>query len=63
MSEDYDFVDQGVIDDLINACVDLQPYLDQLICYASTMDEHKPNRVVHNFVNALEAVLGKKDEP
>lgn len=60
MSEDCDFVDQGAIDDLINASIELEPYLDQLICYASTADEHKPNRIVSNFVSALKTVLGEK---
>ena len=55
--EDAAFVDQGAIDDLIDVCTRLEPYLDGLICYASTMDEHEPNRLVYEFGNALRAVL------
>lgn len=27
----------------------VEPYLDAIICYASTMDEHEPNRIAAEF--------------
>jgi hypothetical protein len=54
--ENYDFVDQGAVDDLINACIRLRPYLDAIVCYASTMDEHEPNKIVHDFNKALDEI-------
>ena len=30
-----------------------EPHLDGIICYASTMDEHEPNRIAHDFRAAL----------
>lgn len=32
---------------------DLEPYFDQLICYASTTSEYKPNLLVKNMREAL----------
>lgn len=39
---------------------DLDPYLDQLICYASTQAEHPPNRIVAEVLEYL-AALNPKD--
>jgi len=36
------------------AARDLEPYLDQLICYGSTTSEHKPNLLVKNMKKALD---------
>ncbi len=33
----------------------LEPYFDQLICYASTPSEYKPNLLVKNMKEALAA--------
>lgn len=31
----------------------IEPYMDGLICYASTMGEHEPNRIAHDLHAAL----------
>ena len=31
----------------------IEPYLDAIVCYASTMDEHEPNRLAHAVRAAL----------
>jgi len=31
----------------------IEPYMDGLICYASTMGEHAPNRIAHDLRAAL----------
>lgn len=33
-------------DELRAALKALEPYLDAIVCYASTMEEHEPNRLV-----------------
>ena len=38
------------------AAVMLDPYFDQLICYASTPAEHEPNRLIRDLRKALAAV-------
>lgn len=38
----------------------LEPYLDAIVCYASDMGEHEPNRLA---VNARAALAGAKIEP
>lgn len=37
----------------------LEPYLDAIVCYASTMDEHEPNRLAFNARAAIQAAVGK----
>lgn len=32
----------------------LEPYLDAIVCYASSMDEHEPNRLAFNAREALQ---------
>jgi len=44
------------IRDLVAAAERIEPYLDAIICYASTMDEHEPNRVANNVRKALAKV-------
>jgi hypothetical protein len=44
------------IEELAEAARAIEPYLDAIICYASTMDEHEPNRLAHNFRRALAAL-------
>ena len=43
---------------LIEAARKVEPFLDAIICYASTMDEHAPNKIVHEFRAALAAIKG-----
>lgn len=31
----------------------VEPYVDAIVCYASTMGEHKPNRIAVNVRRAL----------
>ena len=51
----------GVSADLLSALEALEPYLDAIVCYASTMDEHEPNRLVFNARSAIAAA--KEEEP
>lgn len=37
----------------VSLLVKLQPYLDAIICYASNMGEHEPNRIVHDINELL----------
>lgn len=39
--------------DLVVAAEKIEPYLDAIICYASTMGEHEPNRIANNFRKAI----------
>ena len=39
--------------ELVEAARELEPYLDRLLCYASTTSEHEPNRVVKRLRAAL----------
>ena len=44
---------------------DLEPYLDAIVCYASTMDEHPPNKTVReirDIVLPLKAAEPKDSE-
>ena len=43
---------------LIEAAEKVAPHLDAIICYASTMGEHEPNRIAHEFRAALAAIKG-----
>jgi hypothetical protein len=40
-------------DDLVEALRGLEPYLDAIVCFASTQGEHEPNRLVANARTAL----------
>lgn len=55
----YDLVDEKV-KALVEAAKALNPYVDAIVCYASTMDEHKPNRLAVNFRDALAQLEGEK---
>jgi len=44
---------------LLAALAALEPYLDAIVCYASTMDEHEPNRLAVDAREAVGAALGK----
>jgi len=44
---------------LLSVLEGLEPYLDAIVCYASTMEEHAPNRLV---VNARAAIAAAKGE-
>jgi hypothetical protein len=37
----------------------LEPYLDAIVCYASDMGEHEPNRIAFEFRQALAAARGQ----
>ena len=41
---------------LADALRALEPYLDAIVCYASSMDEHEPNRLAFNARQALAAL-------
>lgn len=47
-----------LLDQLAEALRDLERYSDGIVCYASTMGEHEPNRIVH----AARAALTLYDE-
>ncbi len=40
-------------DALLEALEGLDPHIDAIICYASTMDEHEPNRLARNARMAM----------
>lgn len=44
---------------VLAALIALEPYLDAIVCYASTMDEHEPNRLAVDARKAIGAALGK----
>ena len=49
-----------------DALAALEPYLDAIICYASTMDEHEPNRLAVNAraaIAAADAALAAAPQP
>jgi hypothetical protein len=46
--------------ELFEALKALEPYLDAIVCYASSMDEHEPNRLAVN-ARALLAKLEAGD--
>lgn len=39
---------QSLVEEATAILRGLEPYLDAVICYASTMDEHEPNRLAAN---------------
>ncbi len=39
--------------ELVAALKGLEPYIDSIVCYASTMDEYEPNRLIDNTRKAL----------
>lgn len=47
--------DQSLLDQLANVLRALDPNLDAIVCYASTMDEHEPNQLAYNARQALAA--------
>lgn len=49
-------------DALREALVGLEPYLDAIVCYASTMDEHEPNRLVVKARAALQPTQASEGE-
>ena len=40
--------------DLIDAAEAVEKYVDAIVCYASTMDEHEPNKIAHDLRAALD---------
>ena len=45
--------------DLLAALEALSPFFDLLVCYASTVDEHEPNRIVANALMAIAKAKGE----
>lgn len=45
--------------ELLAALVRLEPFLDAIVCYASDMDEHEPNRIAFE----ARAALAKAQNP
>ena len=43
---------------LLEALKGLEPYLDAIVCYASTMDEHEPNRLAAQAIVAIRQAEG-----
>lgn len=43
---------------LLEALQALIPYLDSIVCYASTCDEYKPNRIAENARAAIAKATG-----
>ncbi len=41
------------IAELVGLLRKIEPHLDAIVCYASTMKEHEPNRIVHDIRAAL----------
>jgi hypothetical protein len=41
----------------------LEPYLDAIVCYASSMDEHEPNRLAFNARAAIAAYEAERSTP
>ena len=48
-------VDPPAVAGLVEAARAVEPHLDAIVCYASTMDEHEPNRIAYNLRAALAA--------
>lgn len=44
------------VSELQGALQGLEPYLDAIVCYASSMDEHEPNQLAFNARSALSKV-------
>lgn len=39
--------------EMVDALLRLEPYLDAIVCYASTMDEHAPNKLASDVRGLL----------
>jgi len=48
---------QAMLKQCVEALAGIEPYLDAIVCFASTMDEHEPNRLAKNVRDALLATL------
>lgn len=46
--------------ELLEALQAIEPFLDSIICYASTMNEHEPNRIAHNARAAIAKATGEQ---
>lgn len=46
-------VEQVAAQDAISALRELEPYIDSIICYASTMDEYEGNRIAARVKDLL----------
>lgn len=45
--------------ELFDALKGLEPFLDAIVCYASSMDEHEPNRIAVNARAAITKAGGQ----
>ena len=50
---------------LLNALLGIEPYIEAIICYASTLEEHEPNRLAKNCYEAIDEALRelRSEEP
>lgn len=51
----------AAVDGLVEAARAIEPFLDAIVCFASTMDEHEPNRLAENFRQALAQIERTED--
>lgn len=49
--------------ELLAAAKALEPYLDAIVCYASSMDEHEPNRLAFNLRSAISQAESQEAVP
>ena len=52
----------SLVPEMIEALKRVEPHLDAIVCFASTMDEHEPNRIAHDVRTILSKLEGKTDE-
>ena len=55
-------MNKTLIDDrnkLLKALEDLYQYSDAIVCYASTMGEHEPNRIAYNAKQIIDKIKGQ----
>jgi hypothetical protein len=48
--------DEDKVEALLDLLRRIEPHLDAIICYASTMGEHEPNRIAHDVRAAISAM-------
>ena len=47
---------------LLSALQALDPFMDAIVCYASTLEEHEPNRLVMEARAAIAKATGETDD-
>ncbi len=53
-------MDRELHADMQNLVLKLAPYVDAIVCYASTCDEHEPNRIAKDFYEVWRRVLASQ---